>query len=570
MDNFYLSALIEEIGPKVLGRIVARISLEGTTLRIDLRVGSGQQFVVSLDRTTPAIYLSDRTQTSPTEKSRPGFFVSLLRKHLIDARLARLSKETGDRIVQLDFEGLDAGDNQVEVILRLALTGRSSNATLVGSQGNVLGTLFEHNTALQPNSSPISSKKIDLAALAAELSADATEQEVLAKFFGPGSTFGPQLQNEFRARCKNTTAAIAFRLLVDDLLNRKPVPLVYSRLPLEKLGHIVIDPKRDLILSHIELAQASGMIRNQYSSLSDAADQYYNARGRALTLRSEYISLKQSLSREINKRIAAINAMESDRLRFENPERLKRYGDLLLANLANARVAGTSATVRDYYDPEQREIEIEIPEGATLQEAASDYFARYQKARRALAAIASRASEVSQKIPILKDLVSKLDEAPTSSNIEAVTRSLQRPLGTGKRTARGKGSRPKRKPEIIGRRFRSTDGYEIVVGRNDRDNDLITFRVAKPNDIWLHAADYPGSHTIIRNPSRDTLPHRTITEAAELAAFYSQAKREGKAAVHYAQKKFVSKPPRSKPGLVRLSSFKTLMVEPRCDLERIE
>lgn len=570
MDNFYLSALIEEIGPQVLGRTVARISLEGTTLRIDLRVASGQQLVVSLDRTTPAIYLSDPKQTSPAEKYRPGFFVSLLRKHLIDARLARLNKEPADRIVQLDFETLDAGDNKVEVTLRLALTGRSSNATLIDAQGNVTGTLFEQDPAQQPISSGSSSKTINLSFSAAELRSDITEQEVLATFFGTGSIFGPQLQNEFRVRCKSTTVAIAFKSIVDDLLNRKPVPLIYSRLPLEKIGHIVIDPKVDLVLSHIDLVQAAGMIRNQFSSLSNAADHYYTARGRALTIRSEYTLLKQSLSREINKRMAALNAMESDRRRFEAPERLKRYGDLLLANLANARVSGITATVRDYYDPEQSEIEIEIPEGATLQEAASDYFARYQKARRALAAIASRESEVSREIPSLKELVSKLDEAPTSSNIDSVTKSLQQRLGTGKGTARGKGSRPKRKPEIVGRRFRSTDGYEIIVGRNDRDNDLITFRVAKPHDVWLHAADYPGSHTVIRNPNRATLPHRTITEAAELAAFYSQAKREGKAAVHYSQKKFVTKPPRAKPGLVRLSSFKTIMVEPRCDLERIE
>ncbi|HKA17242.1 MAG TPA: NFACT family protein [Blastocatellia bacterium] len=570
MDNFYLSALIEEIGPKVLGRTVARISLEGTTLKLDFRLVSGHQFVVSVDRTTPAIYLSDNTQTSPAQKSRSGFFVSLLRKHLIDARLARLSKEAGDRIVQLDFVGLDAGDNEFEIILRLALTGRSSNAALIDAQGNVIGTLFERDTALWPNSSSLSSKKIDLTVSTEKLSSDVTEQEVLDRFFGPESIFGPQLQNEFRVRCKSSSAATAFKSLVDDLLNLKPIPLIYSRLPLEKIDHIVVDPKRDLILSHIELAQAAGMIRNQFSSLSEAADQYYLARGSALTLRTEYRSLKQSLSREVNKRIAAINAMESDRLRFESPERLKRYGDLLLANLANARVAGTSATVLDYYDPEQSEIDIEVPEGATLQEAASDYFARYQKARRALSAIASRESEVSRKLEGLTDLLSKLDDAPTSSNIEAVTKSLQQLLGTGKGRASGRGPRPKRKPEIVGRRFRSTDGYEIVVGRNDRDNDRITFRIAKPHDIWLHAADYPGSHTIVLNPNREALPHRTITEAAELAAFYSQAKREGKAAVHYAQKKFVSKPPRAKPGLVRLSSFKTIMVEPRCDLERIE
>jgi predicted ribosome quality control (RQC) complex YloA/Tae2 family protein len=108
------------------------------------------------------------------------------------------------------------------------------------------------------------------------------------------------------------------------------------------------------------------------------------------------------------------------------------------------------------------------------------------------------------------------------------------------------------------------------VGKNDRDNDALTFRIARPQDIWMHAADYPGSHVIIRNPTRAEVPHRAIIEAAEIAAFYSQAKREAKAAVHYTEKKFVSKPPRSKPGLARMASFKTIMVEPRCAISRLE
>jgi len=163
----------------------------------------------------------------------------------------------------------------------------------------------------------------------------------------------------------------------------------------------------------------------------------------------------------------------------------------------------------------------------------------------------------------------RLEQEPTVNCIVEVGKAAEQLLGTAKSTLRDKDKRRGKGVYAFGRRFKSSDGYEIVVGRNDRDNDALTFRVAKPHDIWLHAADYPGSHAIIRNPTREAPPHRTITEAAELAAFYSQAKREGKAAVHYAQKKFVSKPPRSKPGLVRLSSFKTILVEPRCVLERL-
>ena len=570
MDNLYLSALVREVIPEVRGRTVVRASLETSTLLIDLRLTSGRQLLASLDRTTPALYLSNEVAThSLTGKGTSTFFLSLLRKHIVDARLMKLWKEPLDRIVQINFEKLDAGDNKVQLSLRLAFTGRSANAYLADAQGNVLGRLFERDSADPvPQSNP-SPETVESPSLTTELNESTTQSEVLDRFFGAGSMFGPQLKNEFQARCKETSPAAAFNSLIDDLFNRDPLPLLYSRLPLDQIQQVVINPRSDLLLSHIELAQARGLLRFQFSSLSEAADQYYSARGHALALRAEYAVLKQTLAREINKRESAITAIDSDRARFEHPEKLKRYGDLILANLANARINGTHVSVVDYYDPNQAEIQIEIPEGTTLKQAAADYFARYQKARRALAAIASREREVSRDLDPLKRLLFRLEQEPTVNCIADVGKAAEQLLGTTKSTRRDKDKPRGKGVHAFGRRFKSSDGYEIVVGRNDRDNDALTFRVAKPHDIWLHAADYPGSHAIIRNPTREAPPHRTITEAAELAAFYSHAKREGKAAVHYAQKKFVSKPPRSKPGLVRLSSFKTILVEPRCNLERL-
>jgi predicted ribosome quality control (RQC) complex YloA/Tae2 family protein len=570
VDNFYLSALVREVIPEVQGRTVVRASLETSTLLIDLRLTSGRQLLASLDRTTPALYLSNEVAThSPAGKGTSTFFLSLLRKHVVDARLVKLWKEPLDRIVQLDFENLDAGDNKVRLSLRLAFTGRSANAYLADAQGNVLGRLFERDSAdpvAQPDPSP---ETVEPPNLTSELNESITQSEVLDRFFGAGSIFGPQLKNEFQARCKGTSPAAAFNSLTDDLFNRDPLPLLYSRLPLDQIQQVVNNPRSDQLLSHIELAQARGLLRFQFSSLSEAADQYYSARGHAMALRGEYAVLKQTLAREINKRESAISAIDSDRARFEHPEKLKRYGDLILANLSNARIDGTRVSVVDYYDPNQAEIQIEIPEGTTLKQAAADYFARYQKARRALAAIASREREVSRDLDPLKRLLFRLEQEPTVNCTAEVGKAAEQLLGTTKSTRRDKDKPRGKGVYAFGRRFKSSDGYEIVVGRNDRDNDALTFRVAKPHDIWLHAADYPGSHAIIRNPTREAPPHRTITEAAELAAFYSQAKREGKAAVHYAQKKFVSKPPRSKPGLVRLSSFKTILVEPRCVLERL-
>ncbi|MCA1589333.1 MAG: NFACT RNA binding domain-containing protein [Acidobacteria bacterium] len=103
----------------------------------------------------------------------------------------------------------------------------------------------------------------------------------------------------------------------------------------------------------------------------------------------------------------------------------------------------------------------------------------------------------------------------------------------------------------------------MLVGKKAKDNDYLTFRMAKSLDTWMHAADYPGSHVVVRNPNRREIPQKTLLEAAQLAAFYSQARRHPKAAVHYTQKKFVNKPRGAAPGLVSLASFKTILVEPK-------
>ncbi|HEX2268678.1 MAG TPA: NFACT RNA binding domain-containing protein, partial [Pyrinomonadaceae bacterium] len=119
------------------------------------------------------------------------------------------------------------------------------------------------------------------------------------------------------------------------------------------------------------------------------------------------------------------------------------------------------------------------------------------------------------------------------------------------------------------RRYLSTDGYEILVGRTARDNDTLTFRIAHPNDLWMHAGDYPGSHVVVRNPTRKEIPHRTIIEAAQLAGKFSQASEDAKVVIHYTERKFLSKPKGAAPGLVRLSRFRSITVEPKEAISRL-
>jgi predicted ribosome quality control (RQC) complex YloA/Tae2 family protein len=244
-----------------------------------------------------------------------------------------------------------------------------------------------------------------------------------------------------------------------------------------------------------------------------------------------------------------------------DPEEHKRAGDLLLANVATATRHGSKVVLTDYYSDSAPQIEFEIDENISLQDEAARRFRSYTKAKRAREEIAARLSGVDREIEKLEsrnqeleDIIQRRDTASLESFDKAATPSAPK-------TSRGKPVAAKSIPGV--RRYLSTDGYEILVGRTARDNDTLTFRLAHPNDLWMHAGDYPGSHVVVRNPTRKEIPHRTIIEAAQLAGKFSQASEDAKVVIHYTERKFLSKPKGAAPGLVRLSRFRSITVEPK-------
>ncbi|HEX9918898.1 MAG TPA: NFACT RNA binding domain-containing protein, partial [Pyrinomonadaceae bacterium] len=228
-------------------------------------------------------------------------------------------------------------------------------------------------------------------------------------------------------------------------------------------------------------------------------------------------------------------------------------------------------------------VELEIDEHASLQEEAARRFTRYTKAKRAAEETTARLEELNAGLAALERRQEELERiiaAHDTTALEAFDEKARGAKGTraeGGRAARAAADAHRTKAQVkaaesVGgaRRYRSSDGYEILVGRAAKDNDQLTFKIARAHDLWLHAADYPGSHVIVRNPARGAdVPHRTVIEAAQLAAHFSQAKRDAKVSVHYTPRKFLSKPKGAAPGLVRMSSFRTLLVEPREGVERI-
>lgn len=514
MNETTIREIVEEIRPSLLGRTWGKVfQLSRAALAIDFRTGDGRYLYVAAEPGDPRLYMLARTVRELEKASLPPSpFVLTLRKYLGGATLRTLTKDDGDRVVRFSLVARDAVGDERRHTFVAQLTGRAANLFLLDKDERVVDALRPPRGA---------------------------GQEIGESYVAPVSA-------------PTTTAAMA----------------------------------------------GTALRRGSFATLSEAADAHYL---RLETMRAFDARVGAHLARvrqAVDKRRKLIRNLERDLAAHGDAEEHRRVGDLLLANIATAERRGGLVRVTDYYADDAPTVELEVDEHRSLQAEAARRFARYTRAKRAAAEIAQRLAATRQELAALAVQRAALEALAAEGDASALEVFAHRARSSGggeakrRRGPGGKRSgaegesegpstdRPAAPPHtksqqkaahIPGvRRYRSSDGYEILVGRAARDNDHLTFRVARSSDLWLHAADYPGSHVVVRNRARDAeVPHRTVIEAAQLAAHFSHAGKDAKVAVNYTPRKFVSKPKGAAHGLVRLSAFRTLVVEPREDVERL-
>lgn len=318
-------------------------------------------------------------------------------------------------------------------------------------------------------------------------------------------------------------------------------------------GHYEPPPARE---THVyeDLAEVTG-------SPSEFADAHFSSLDETREFETRANAVRARLLKSVRQKEKLKQNLEQDLAGHGDPEKHKRVGDLLLANLATARRTGNKVIINDYYAEGAPAIEVEIDENVSLQHEAEQRFRQYGKAKRAREQIAERMIQIDRELAQLNRQLEKISEIIAQKDETALEPFIERKPAPKIRAKESK------LPGV--RRYLSTDGYEILVGRAARDNDNLTFKIAQPNDLWLHAGDYPGSHVVVRNPTRKEIPHRTIIEAAQLAGRFSQASEDSRVVIHYTPRKFLSKPKGAAPGLVRLSRFRSITVEPKESVNRV-
>lgn len=315
----------------------------------------------------------------------------------------------------------------------------------------------------------------------------------------------------------------------------------------------------------LPLKETADALRLEAGPPSAQLDKHFSALDAAKAFDAKAKAIRSRVTKSIRQQNTLREHLNGDLARHGDPEEHKRTGDLLLANIATAERDGNKVRIVDYYADGAPVIEIEVDENRSLQDEAAARFRQYTKAKHAADEIAERLKQIDRETEKFERRLQQLD-AIIQSRDEAALDTFEKPAPVPRVTAK-KSAKPEKISGV--RRYLSTDGYEILVGRAARDNDNLTFRIAQPNDLWMHAGDYPGSHVVVRNPTREEIPQRTIIEAAQLAGKFSQASEDTKVVIHYTERKFLSKPKGAAPGLVRLSRFRSITVEPKESIDRI-
>ncbi|MEW6734507.1 MAG: NFACT family protein [Acidobacteriota bacterium] len=575
IEDYLLEQIVAEAAPLIINQNVGRVFAPALwELAIYIRRPDHICLYISLLPARPGLFLTSRSIKTLEGERNISNFVELLRKYLSGTTLSAIEKERGERRLRIDFAGFDAAGLPRTLSLLVELTGRSANAHLFVGSAYLASLRDLPSNSSAPialtafNSQPLSNtsgRARDICAATldqrsfAELVTAAGLEAAARRLAG----FSPTLVRELVARAARQQPYQALQSLLADLDCRTGQARIYAPSPLAELLPGTVDPRRNLLLSYFPLVIAIDLVEERFTSLNAAADQYFLILARVEAFQTRRQTILAKLKAELNRLETVQKKLADELIEFRRADEYAHIGNLILANLATLRREEDHIVLIDYFHTDQPEISIPVETNLSPQQMAESYFKRYQRARRGLQAVMKRMQEVERELASKRQLSATANAALNEEALAKIEMVVTPTPQTAQKSSSQTLPRVKKGSVINLRRYLSTDGYEIFVGRSDASNEQLTFQIAKPADIWLHAADYPGPHVLIRNPERRAIPTRTLIEAAQLAAFFSKARGETTAAIRYTERKNVTRPKNAKPGLVLLTKFKSIQVTPR-------
>jgi len=554
-DGVTIAGLTAEFKNNLIGGRIYKIAQpEPDELILTIRAGSGQyRLLISAGASLPLIYLTDENKPSPV--TAPNFCM-LLRKHIQNGRITKIWQPSLERCIRFEIEHLDElGDLRVKTII-VELMGKYSNIIFCDDNNTIIDSIKRVSQALSSVREVLPGREYFLPDASNKHDPLLTDEDEFREVITASSLplgkaiysvytgISPLLSEDLlfsrgvdsAKKAEDLTENEwthlyrAFSLLTDDIRDGNFAPVIYQKdgAPVE--------------FSAVPLYSYAGYDKKEYDSVSEMVRSFYSEKELHTRIRQKSTDLRRIVQTALERTSKKYDLQTKQMKDTAKRDKYRIYGELLNTYGYSAEPEAKSIEVTNYYDGKL--LTIPLDPTKTASENAQNYFNRYNKLKRTYEALTTQLAETSDEIAYLESVSNFLETAKTEAELSEIKEELRQTEYIRHRAGE-KRSRFVSKPY----HYISSDGFDIFVGKNNTQNDTLTFKIAEGGDWWFHAKQTPGSHVIVKCHGAK-LPDATFEEAARLAAFYSKGRGSGKVEIDYVLKKELRKPNGAKPGFV--------------------
>ena len=543
LDGIGISFLVKEIKEKILRYKLTKI-FQYDRVSFSLFFGKNNLLFQVKDNST-IFYLKDEKDPNTDFQSK---FLLSLKKHLQNSILVNIRQEGFDRIVYFDFEKLNQFGDVEKYTLIIEIMGKASNIFLT-CKDKILSALYftsidVGNRVIMTGAKytlPFEEKKISPIYLEKENFPFETET-FLEKIEGAGRAFALQCSQDYNIFKRYLSS---YRPVMYEILNRGKIQKVLTYNEFSEFSQ-----KEN---ANLENNSENKNNRKYFETLNEGLNAYFKT-----TITSNVISeKKKSLLKYVDSQIKKFKKIEKnikvDLKKNENFENYKNIGDILAANMHQIKYGMKKVTVFDFYN--NQEITINLDPLLSPNDNLNFYYNKYNKGKRTISALNLRFCDIQNEIKYFEEIKMFIEKENDFIGIEEIENELNLSDNGNKIKNKIKLNKTKKR-ELLSFDYK---GFQIFVGRNNKENEEISFSKGQPNDIWMHIKDIPGSHVLILRNNQE-LPEDVLIYAANLACEYSKAKKGDKVTVDYCERKFIKKIKNSKPGNVTYTNFHSLLI----------
>ena len=569
IDGLFLHFIKEEIKEFAVGAKVDKLYLPTRhELVILLRTRTQtRRLFVSVSGNAPRINF---TRFTPENPANPPMLCMLLRKQLCGATVTDVRQLGYDRVLFIDFDATNEIGDRVKRTLVVEIMAQYSNCILLDENGVIIDALKRIDASKSSFREILPQRTYELPPQQDKLNPEeATEEEILRKvLFFTDKKLSSAILSSVSGVSPLTAREIAYRVTLSDPEINKLSDGVKQRL-LHELAvlrgyiengaepcYVVSDTGEPVEFSFMPLTSLS--LRGKLvaeESLSDILDFFFVEREKLLRAKSKAEDLFKTVSNLIERTSKKINNLREELLQAEDAETKRIYAELINANLYSLQKGSSEYEVADYYN-DYKMTKIPAAEHLSPAQNAQRYYKEYRKAQTAKKVLAQQIEAASADLEYLETVRDELSRAETERELNEIRTELS---GAGFLKSKT-GTKNKKNAPMKPLEFISPNGSRVLVGRNNTQNDALTFKISSKNDIWFHAKKAPGSHVVLVCSEKEPLSE-DIEFAAGVAAWYSSVRERGSVEVDYTKVRNIKKPPASRPGFVIYHVYSTLYVK---------